>query len=129
MRRKESRRLGLEHPGRTKQQGPPPPGLEHPGTSGGQTPRTGTSRTQQAAGATAPRTGAAATRRVGSIGEMWPANPARGGISGRSPHPPGWRVQGNLAARGERKKGRRPRWCSEGVMSGSNAKDNATEMH
>ena len=29
---------GLEHPGRSKQQEPPPPGLEHPGTSGGRRP-------------------------------------------------------------------------------------------
>ena len=36
MSRKESRRPGLEHAGRNKQQGLPPPGLDHPGTSSGQ---------------------------------------------------------------------------------------------
>ena len=29
------RRSGLEHPGRNKQQEPPPPGLDHPGAGGG----------------------------------------------------------------------------------------------
>ena len=38
MRRKGSRRPGLEHPGRIKRQGPPPPRRGHPGTSGCQTP-------------------------------------------------------------------------------------------
>ena len=56
MRRKESRHQGLEHLGRNKQQGPPPPGLEHLGTSGGQTPRTGASKTEQGARAAAPWT-------------------------------------------------------------------------
>ena len=31
----ETRRPGLDLPGRNKQQEPPPPGLNHPGTSGG----------------------------------------------------------------------------------------------
>ena len=46
MRRKVTRRHGLEHPGRNKQQGPPPPGLDHLGTTGGQTHRTGASGTE-----------------------------------------------------------------------------------
>ena len=45
---------GLEHPGRNKQQGPPPPGLDHLRTSGGQMPRTGSSGPGQAAGTAAP---------------------------------------------------------------------------
>ena len=49
MRRKESGRTGLDHPGRNKQQGPPPPGLGHLGTSGCPTPRTGASGTEQGA--------------------------------------------------------------------------------
>ena len=53
---------GLEHPGRNKQQGPPPPGLEHLRTSGGQTPQTGASGTQ-GAGAAAPRTGTSEDKR------------------------------------------------------------------
>ena len=31
----ETRRPGLDHPGRNKQQETPPPGLDHPGASGG----------------------------------------------------------------------------------------------
>ena len=57
-RRKESRRTGLEHTGRNRQRGPPPPGLEHLRTSGGQTPQTGSSGVGQAVGTAAPRTGA-----------------------------------------------------------------------
>ena len=42
-RRNKTRRLGLDHPGRNKQQQPPSPGLDHPGTSGSLAPRTGSS--------------------------------------------------------------------------------------
>ena len=73
---------GLDHPGRIKQQEPPPPGLDHPGTSGGQTPWTGSSGTEQAAGAAAPRTGSsgadqavgAAAPQSGSSRDKWRAD-------------------------------------------------------
>ena len=55
--KKETRRPGLERPGRDKQQGPPAPGLEHLRTSGGQTPRTGAFHREQGAGAAASWTG------------------------------------------------------------------------
>ena len=44
----------LDHPGRIKQQEPPPPGLDHPGKSGGHTPWNRSTGTEQAAGATHP---------------------------------------------------------------------------
>ena len=87
-------------------------GHDQPGTNGGLTPRTGSSRWDQAAGPGAPRTGssgaeqkqgAATTHRTGTE-ERRPTAPGRiaGGASrGRSPQPPGWSVQGKVAARGE----------------------------
>ena len=44
------------------------------------------------------------------------------------PHPPGWGVQGKVAARGEGNRRPRPRWCSEGDKTRSNAKNKAEEM-
>ena len=46
----------------------------------------------------------------------------------RGLHPPGWSVQGKVAARGEENRRPRPRWCSQGDKPESNAKDNAEEM-
>ena len=80
MRRKESRRPALGHPGRIKQQEPPPRGLDHPGTSGGQTPWTGSSGTDQAAGAAAPRTGSSGDKRRPDAPDWI----IRGGSSSRS---------------------------------------------
>ena len=60
---KESPRPGLEHPGRNKPQGPPPPRLEHLWTSGGKTHRTATIGTEQGTGAAAPRTGTSEDKR------------------------------------------------------------------
>ena len=132
-------RTGLDHLGRNKQEDPPPPGQDHPGTSGGLTPRTGSSGLEQAAGPGASRTGSsgaeqqgpATAHRAGSSGEMRPAAPGRiasCGSTGRSPQPPGWSVQGKVAARGERNKRPRPRWGSNGVMSGGNGKESAMGM-
>ena len=42
-----ARRLGLEHPGRNRQQEPPHPRHDSRGTRGGQTPRTGASGAEQ----------------------------------------------------------------------------------
>ena len=110
MRRKESRRPGLEHPGRNKRQGLPPPGLGHPGTSACQTPRTVASGTEQGArapreldhpgtsGSRAPRTGSsrvhqgarAAAPRTGSSGDK-----------GR-PDAPDWNIRGGTSSRRHR---------------------------
>ena len=70
----------MEHPGRNKQQGPPPPGLEHPGTSGGQAPRTRSSGTEQGAGAAAPRTGSTGDKRRPNAADWI----IRGGSSSRT---------------------------------------------
>ena len=53
---------------------------------------------------------------------------AQGGSTRRGPHPPRWSVQGKVAARGKRNRRPRPRGCSEGHKTGSNAKDKAEEM-
>ena len=45
-----------------------------------------------------------------------------------SPRPPDWSVPGKVAARSEGDMRLRPRWCSDGVMSGCSAKDYAMEM-
>ena len=123
MRRKESGGPGLEHPGRNKQQGPPPPGLEHPGTSGCQTPRTGTSGTDQKAGAPpgldhpgtsggrTPQTGSsgvdeaarAAASRTGSSGNIGQPDAQDwitwGGTGSRSHHTQDTIVEGNVVGR------------------------------
>ena len=64
-------------------------------------------------------------------GERWSAAPGRnvrGGSTRRGPHPSGWSIQGKVAARGEGTRRPRPRWCSEGDKTGSNAKDKAGDM-
>ena len=116
-------RLGGEHSGRIKQQEPPPP-------------RTGISRDKRRKAprmrsSGAEQEGAATTPRAGSSGKKWPAAPgkiARGETGRATPQPPGWSIQGKVASRGEGNERPRPSWSSDGVMSGSNAKDNAMEM-
>ena len=86
---------GLDHLGRNKQQGLPPPALEHPGTSGGQTPRTGASGTEQAAGASAPVTGSSGDKRQPDTTDCI----IRGGSSSRSRRTPDWIIRAQMAAR------------------------------
>ena len=112
-------RPGLEHPGRNRQQEPQHPQHQSRGTRRGQMPRTGASGAEQEGAATT--TGA---------GERWFAAPgrnARGASTRRGPHPPGRSSQGKEAARGKGNRRPRPRWCSEGDKTGSNAKDKAEE--
>ena len=131
---------GLDLPGRIKQQELRHPGLDHPGTRGGRAQWTRTSGVDQAAGATAPRTrlsrdtwGADAPDRdirgrTRKSGHNPQGRVARGGTTRRGPHPQGRSVQGKVVARGEGNRRPRARWCSKGVKSGGNAKDNTKEM-
>ena len=110
MRRKQSRRLGLKHTGRNKQQGPPPPGLEHPGTFGGQTPQTGASGAEQGAwappGMDHPGTSGGRTPRTGSSGVDQAARAAapRNGSSGDKARPdaPEWNIRAGTGSRSHR---------------------------
>ena len=106
---------GLEHPGWNRQQEPPHPRHESGGTRGGQTPWTRASGAEQEGAAT-----------TAGAAERWYAAP---GILRRGPHPPGWSVQGKVAARGEGNRRPRPRWCGGGDKTGSNAEHKAEEKH
>ena len=113
--------------------------------SGDLTFQTGSSGADQAAGAAAPR--------IGTSGDKWPADAPdwiiRGRARGSGHNPVGKIDRGNVASRPgqdcpERIKqkesqppglerpgesgGRRRRWCRDGGMTGSNAKENAMEM-
>ena len=81
---------GLDHPGRTKQQEPPPPGLDHPGTSGGLAPTKGATRAEQAGGA-APTPDWIIQ---GQVAAGAPDQNIRGGASSRSRRPPHWSIRG-----------------------------------
>ena len=85
----KTRRLGLYHAGRTKQQEPPFSGLDHAGTTGGRAPRAGTSGAEQAGGAAAPRTG---TSR-GQVAVDAPDRNIRSGTSSRSRRSPDWNIE------------------------------------
>ena len=123
MQRKESRRPGLERPGRNTRPGPPPLALGHPGTSGCQTYRTGASGTEQGAraplgldhsgtsGGRTPRTGSsaadqaarAAAPRTGSSGDKGrrdaPDSNIRGGAGSRSHRTHNTKVEGHVVDR------------------------------
>ena len=58
-----------------------------------------------------------------------PGRNARVESTRRGLRPPGRRVQGKEAATGEGNRRPRPRWCSEGDKTGSNAKDKAEELN
>ena len=92
--RKQTRRPGLEHPGRNKQQEPPAARLEHPGTSGGQKPRTDASEKEHGARAAAPQTGSSGDKRRPDATDWI----IRGGSSSRSRRTTDWIIRGQRAA-------------------------------
>ena len=89
-RAEETKRPGLDHPGRTKQQEPPPPGQEHPGTSGGPAPTKGATRIEQGGGATATPDWII----QGQVAVGAPDWNIRGGASSRSGRPLDWSIEG-----------------------------------
>ena len=93
---------GLKHPGRNKQQEPPPPALGQPRTRGGKTHETGSSGTEQAGGATAPRTGSSRGKRRPEAPDwtVWV------GTSCSARRIPDWIVRGRSTRSGHNQQGR-----------------------
>ena len=76
---RQTGRLGLDRPGRTKQQKPLPPGLEHPGTSGGGRPGQDQPGRNKQQGPRRAREAATRTRPWRGSKAEWRMKPARSG--------------------------------------------------